>query len=446
MISEKQLMKRELERIGKMKMRNTKGMIRGWLTVVCVMMMMWVYSMNVLATAETGSTIYVNSDGTNVREGADTESASIGKANAGDAFSVVGQETDGSGAVWYNVSGTINGESKTGYIRSDLVSTSAPAEAPAEEMMLTEENAEAVTEPDAAEEVPEAQAPVENGESATVTTATSVGTLTPVEPEGTPEALPSGFRSVSINVNDVQVPAWTNDEFYIFYAAAPSGNIDWYVYDSVDGGYVRYTGFLLGSTISDSSVSENGKGAVSLPIVIVMSIVIVILVVVTLVMGIKLMNAGGDEEDDEDDYEDDEEEEDDYEEKPKKKSIFHKVSQAFADDEDDDEYDDEDDEYEDDEYEDDEEDDYEEEPVRKPAPRPQARPAARPQGQGQPRPATRPQGQGQPRPATRPQGQGQPRPATRPQGQGQPRPATRPQGQGQPRPVRRPQPTDYDED
>ena len=341
MISEKQLMKRELERIGKMKMRNTKGMIRGWLTVVCVMMMMWVYSMNVLATAETGSTIYVNSDGTNVREGADTESASIGKANAGDAFSVVGQETDGSGAVWYNVSGTINGESKTGYIRSDLVSTSAPAEAPAEEMMLTEENAEAVTEPEAAEEVPEAQAPVENGESATVTTATSVGTLTPVEPEGTPEALPSGFRSVSINVNDVQVPAWTNDEFYIFYAAAPSGNIDWYVYDSVDGGYVRYTGFLLRSTISDSSVSENGKGAVSLPIVIVMSIVIVILVVVTLVMGIKLMNAGGDEEDDEDDYEDDEEEEDDYEEKPKKKSIFHKVSQAFADDEDDDEYDDE---------------------------------------------------------------------------------------------------------
>ncbi len=51
---------------------------------------------------------------------------------------------------------------------------------------------------------------------------------------------PAGFYATSIRVGDCEVPAWTNDIFYIFYANSPSGNVGWFLYDSYEARWIRY--------------------------------------------------------------------------------------------------------------------------------------------------------------------------------------------------------------
>ena len=346
---------------------------------------------NAFATAETGSTMYVDGDNVNVREEASASSAKVTTLSSGHEVTITGTGQDSEGQTWYQISFTKDGVSYSGYIRHDFLTANGPAgeEAPED---FTEEVPEGTEGTEGTEEqVPTPEGTVDQG--ADISSAMATGSIIPTEGEGQPEVLPADFRSVYVRVNEQDIPAWADptNEYYIFYATSPNGNSGWYLYDSYDGGFVRYQNFMAGS----GAVSDNGDGDADAetgisPLMIVLIVLVVILVGVTAFLGMKVINNSND---DDEDYEDDDE--DDYERPAasrRKNSFFSKISKAMSDDEedydddDDDDYDDDDDE----DYDDDEDDEEDDIPVvrrtqngavvRSAAPASSAQPARRPAG------------------------------------------------------------------
>lgn len=307
------------------------------------------------ATAE-GGTATVKAGKTDVKVRASAVNGSeVAKVNGGDTFTIVSSTEGSDGYTWYEITGEVNGSSINGYIRSDFVDvTEAAAEESGE--AAPAEGGDAGEGGDAA--------PAETGSDAT--TPVVSGSISPMEPQngedGNPQApqLPDGFHDVKIRINGREVSAWTNDVFYIFYASSPEGNTGWYLYDSAEGRWIRYTDFLLNSAAGQTEAAP--VQGVSTTIVIVMGAVIAILLIACGFLAVKAFGHNNDDDDDDDDYDDDDEEDDDEED-------YRPV-------------------------------------VKKQAVRPQQRPAQ----QGAPQRPTQPR-QGQPR-----QGQGAPR-----QGQGAPR-------------------------
>ena len=73
--------------------------------------------------------------------------------------------------------------------------------------------------------------------------------IIPLETNKTPEAIPSTFRAVYIKTNGKELPAWTDDSYYIFYAEIPSGEETWILYEGDSGAYIRYdSSFMSGSS------------------------------------------------------------------------------------------------------------------------------------------------------------------------------------------------------
>lgn len=48
------------------------------------------------------------------------------------------------------------------------------------------------------------------------------------------------FHNVKIRINGYEVSAFTDDIFYVFYAKSPEGNYGWYIYDSLEGRWLRF--------------------------------------------------------------------------------------------------------------------------------------------------------------------------------------------------------------
>ncbi len=403
------------------------------LTLVCL----FCANVNALATAETGSTMYVDGDNVNVRASASTSAEKVTTLGDGHEVTITGSDTDDSGETWYQISFTKDGTSYTGYIRHDFLTSEGPA---GSETFVEEET----DIPEEEETVPEdTQQPQDSASTAVV------GNIIPSEGEGQPEVLPADFRSVYVRVNGIEIPAWADvtNEYYIFYATSPNGNEGWYLYDSLDGSYVRYQSFMAGTAVSadtEGTVSDNGGGMSAGMIVLI--VLVVVLIGVSTFLGIKLINSGNDDDDDDDDDYDD----DDEDEVPARRrtSFFSKISRAMSDDED---YDDDDEDYDEEEDDEDEEDDV---PivrrtqngavVRSAASSARTmssngQPVRNPQAGGQPVRRVAPNGQ----PVRNPQAGGQPVRRVAPNGQ----PVRNPQAGGQPvrrvapngQPVRNPQ-------
>ena len=396
--------------------REMSGTIRFLLTVACAMVLILAMGITAFATAEPGTTIYIEEGRTNVtvRSQPSTDSDPVGTLNGGAALVVVSVTSAGNHN-WYQVECVINGQTKTGYVRDDLVEIpeAAPVEGNGEDTNVTD-NPNGGTDTDNAEGGADAPAPQTPG-----MTTGGIESLTPMEYSQVPENLPEGFVDATISINDVSSPAFQSEtrEYYLFYAVDANGNADWYLYDSKTGGYIRYADFL-GSAPDAESVSGNGQGVSKAAFTIVI-VLCVILVVVTAVMGIKLMNGGRDDYD----YDDDDEDEDDYDDRgrgAKKESLFRKLGRTLSDDDDD--------------YEDEDEDEEVYEQPRRQAPRQTHQVVVQQRNpQGQARPVAP---QGQVRPGV-PQGQTRPMP---PQGQGGQQRYAQRQGSGQSyaqRPVQR---------
>ena len=222
-----------------------------------------------MAGTSTAARVRVIPSSARLRGEASTNSDQVGSLSSGDEIDVVGETTGSDGNLWYQVSGDVNGETVSGYIRSDLVEVTETAQA------------------EAPSETP-AETPSE----------------TPSETESTP-----------------------SDEYSVSYAddGTGTGVSDWYLNDNINGTRYKITDLLNAQQTNESNIAvmEEQTGSMRM-IIIILAVIIALLVIVVTILIFKLRSSYEDDGYDEDDYgdedddryddEDDEEDEDEEEE------------------------------------------------------------------------------------------------------------------------------------
>ena len=74
-------------------------------------------------------------------------------------------------------------------------------------------------------------------------------TIIPMETNKMPEAIPNTFRIVQVSINGIEVVAWTNDYYYIFYGEIPTGEETWILFELDTGSFIKYDpSFMSGSS------------------------------------------------------------------------------------------------------------------------------------------------------------------------------------------------------
>ncbi len=269
------------------------------------------------ATPVDAKQVSVISNNTNIRESASTNSASKAKANRGMILTVVGEADGSDGKKWYQVTFTYNNEEKSGYVRSDLVTTDNVPNDPATTQITGEvpgeEQPPAETAP--AEEPPAAEPPVETPQPEN-------NSVIPMNVDEVPYIMP-GFELITLSADGQGYNAYKNGAFLIFYGQKANGEQGWYLFDSENHIYQRYVYTTDGITPPD-----DGFGALGLIPVIILVVIIVILVSVVGLLLIRLKGQGtgykryksydDDDDDQDDDIEDleDMEEDDDDDDEP----------------------------------------------------------------------------------------------------------------------------------
>ena len=182
----------------------------------------------------------------------------------------MGETTGSDGMLWYQVSGEVDGETVSGYIRSDLVEVTETVQA----------------------EVP-SEAPSE-----------------------TPAEVPSEQESVS------------TDEYSVSYAddGTGTGVSDWYLNDNINGTRYRVSDLLNAQQTNESNIAvmEEQVGSMRM-IIIILAVIVGLLVVVVTILIFRLRSSYeddgydedddyGDEDDEDDRYDGDEEDDEDEEE------------------------------------------------------------------------------------------------------------------------------------
>ena len=193
-----------------------------------------------------------------LRGEASTDSEQVGSLSSGDEIDVVGETTGSDGNLWYQVSGEVNGETVSGYIRSDLVEVTQTAQA--------ETPAETTSE--------------------------------------TPSETPSETESVS------------TDEYSVSYAddGTGTGVSDWYLNDNVNGTRYKISDLLNAQQTNESNIAvmEEQTGNMRM-IIIILAVIIALLVIVVTILIFRLRNSYEDDGYDADDYDDEDEDDDRYE-------------------------------------------------------------------------------------------------------------------------------------
>lgn len=290
----------------------------------------------------------------NIRKDASKNSDIVATAKGQSEVTVTGEATSSDGYKWYQIKFAGNGTEMTGFIRSDLITFTAPVAEPAEteiEGTMGEENPEETPdveenpeEGESDEEFPEeGEEPEESGLPTPDKSSQGLDVLTP---DGEPEIIPEGFQRVNINTSNGMFPAWAKGDFYILYANEAESDAAWYILDYKNGSYIRYEGLL---SEADADKGNDAGSSLKTIVFILVGVIIVLLGVVTF-LGLKLVNSGNDD-DDYDDYDDGNDYDDDYEEeyeepvksskkskkesKPKKEKKEKKKFKTFFDDDDD---------------------------------------------------------------------------------------------------------------
>ena len=219
-----------------------------------------------LAGTSTAARVRVISSSARLRGEASTSSDQVGSLSSGNEIDVVGETTGSDGMLWYQVSGEVDGETVSGYIRSDLVEVT---------------------------ETVQAEVPSE-------------------VPSETPAEVPSEQESVS------------TDEYSVSYAddGTGTGVSDWYLNDNINGTRYRVSDLLNAQQTNESNIAvmEDQVGSMRM-IIIILSVIVGLLVVVVTILIFKLRSSYEDDGyDDDEDYgddddryeEEDEEDEEDY--------------------------------------------------------------------------------------------------------------------------------------
>lgn len=249
----------------------------------------------------------------NIRQDASTSSGRVASANGGSQITIVGETTGADGYKWYKVEFVGNGTNMTGFIRSDLITFEAPAQAPE----VTEIQGEAGNSEEVSEEPSETVEEPGETSSESETTGSSVeegsSQFVVMEPESYLESVPEGFTEIDFTVGDDSYTAWEKGGFYILYASVDGASPKYYLYDYVTGGYVTYADLF---PASEMTVEEETSEEIDFKLIaIICGAVALILLIVVIILSYKLANVGYAEDDyEDDDYYDDEDDEDDEDE------------------------------------------------------------------------------------------------------------------------------------
>ncbi len=271
-------------------------------------------------TGEAARTGTITTDGSRVRASADAEGQKVCSLPV-DTIVDITDETQSGGKTWYQISFTLDGAQKTGWIRSDLLSVSETEEE------TQEQPAEEQTE----EEVSE-------------TEAGSIGGYTIQEPEGEYEGA-DALDKTTVSVGEQEYTAYQSnisDVLYLVWISKEDGSTGWYWYDPSEETFQKDAGqFSQGGLVNSlqnelSTLKATTAKSLSqrLYIMIGLGVLSVILLILTIVFAAKSKRAGYEEEEDEgfdnEDFDDSDEaeeepeeeeaeEEEEPEEKPKKR-------------------------------------------------------------------------------------------------------------------------------
>ena len=270
--------------------------------------------------AQTGT---VNNDNVNVRTQASAESERVCKLSINTELAIVDQTTGNDGNVWYSVTFTHEGEEKSGWIRSDMVTVSE-TEAPEGEI---------------------------GGETGPVSTG-SYSIQEPVEKYPASDVL----SETAIQVGEESFTAWVVDagvtggrELYLVWAT-DGGSQGWFYYDPQDGTFQREMGQFSGGGAGEpegmiqslqnelGNLKEESAKSLSqrLYIIIGLGVLSFILLIIVIVLAIKLRGTEYEYYDDDEDDDEDEDDYDDYEEPRKKRGgLFRRKVQEEEDDDED---------------------------------------------------------------------------------------------------------------
>lgn len=297
--------------------RRSRGLCR-WAAVCAAGMMLMMYGITGLA-AQKGTN---HVDNVNVRTQASAESDRVCKLPANTELNIVEETTGSDGNVWYSVTFTLDGQERSGWIRSDMVT---------------------VTE---TEDPSEGENPEEGGsEGGAPVPAGSYSIQEPVEEYPASDSL----SETGIQVGDQNYRAWVVDagltggrELYLVWAVDAGGSQGWFYYDPQDGTFQREMGQFTGKGSGESGgmieslqqelANRKDETAKSLSqrlyVIIGLGVLSGILLIIVIVLAVKLRNSEyeyyDDDEDDDDEDDDDDDDYDDYEEKPKKRGLFRR--------------------------------------------------------------------------------------------------------------------------
>lgn len=287
-----------------------------WAAVCAASAMLMLYGITGRA-AQTGT---VNNDNVNVRTQASAESDRVCKLSKDTELAIVDQTTGSDGKVWYSVTFTFEGEEKSGWIRSDMVTVSE-----------TEEP--------------------EGGEGGSASPAGGYSIQEPAETYPASDIL----SQTGLQVGEDIFTAWVVDagvtggrELYLVWASDVGGNQGWFYYDPQDRTFQREMGQFSGGGAGEPEgmiqslqeelgrLKEESAASLSkrLYMIIGLSVLSVILLIIVIVLAVKLRGTEYEYYDDEEDDDEDEEDYEDYQEPKKKRGgLFHRRVQEEEDDE-----------------------------------------------------------------------------------------------------------------
>lgn len=200
----------------------------------------------------------ITSETVNVRQGAGTAYDSVGKVAKGDTVTITGEATGTDNKTWYQV--TFGANSKTGFVRSDLLSVNEAAPAETENTENTENQ--------------EAQ-PQEGAEGEAEEQQTSSNTVVSDAGDGT---------------------------YSLVYTTDESGAGIWYLYDNV-GGYRVKVNELIDAAQSASQINDLKKANKNYKkIVIALAVVIAALIAGLVLLALKLRDSLYYEDEEEEEY------------------------------------------------------------------------------------------------------------------------------------------------
>ena len=174
----------------------------------------------VQVTAIDNQTAYIAPASVNIRKTPSTNGDIVAKAQQNSVITLTGETQSSDNYKWYQVSFEANGTTMTGFIRSDLITFTAPTVKP-EQTEITgqqggqEEPEETPVEEPVAEEPVEEPVAEEPVEEPAPTTSTGISSLHAVQPGAAPSVIPTGFEEVEVKFGDDTVSAYAKGDYYL---------------------------------------------------------------------------------------------------------------------------------------------------------------------------------------------------------------------------------------